>query len=85
MEFDSRLVDPRVLETLRKALGEVWLGVKSLTVESGEILSVPSGTEVAFRNVTIYGRMTIKGVIDVYGDLDVAGEFDVIGEVNVGV
>jgi hypothetical protein len=70
---------------LNDVKGAWRLGVKSLTVESDEILSVASGIEVSFLDVVIYGRMTVKGVMDVYEDLDVASELDVIGEVNVGV
>ena len=81
-----KVADTDLLDAMLNNVKGAWrLGVKDLTVSSGEILCVPSGMEVAFLNLTVYGRMTVKGVLDVYGDLDVVGRLDVIGEVNVGV
>jgi len=80
---------PRVIKLLEDNLDDVKgayrLGVKDLTVDSDEILDIPSGVEFAVNNLTINGRMRVKGTLDIYGDLDVIGKLDVIGEVNVGV
>ena len=62
------------LSALRDALlndvkGAWRLGVKDLTVNSDEIIDIPSGVEVSFNNMDIAGRYSNYGVTRCYGTL----------------
>jgi len=62
------------LSDLRDALlndikGAYRLGVKDLTVNSDEIIDVPSGVEISFNNMDVAGRYSNYGVTRCYGTL----------------
>ena len=74
IDSDGNVISDISLSALRDALlddvkGAYRLGVKDLTVNSDEIIDVPSGVEVSFNNMDIAGRYSNYGVTRCYGTL----------------
>ncbi len=51
-----------------------YLGVLDLTINSDEVLDVPSGREVAFKSLTLNGRLFIHGTCRIYSNIFYIGE-----------
>jgi len=59
-----------LLEALIDNVKGAWrLGVKDLTVNSDEVIEVPSGIEVSFNNMDIAGKYHNYSVTRCYGTL----------------
>lgn len=51
-----------------------YLGVLDLTVDSDEMLDIPSGKEVAFKSITLSGKLFVHGVCRIYDNIIYLGE-----------
>ncbi len=77
-EDDVGLAKDATLVTVENNLLSIktqrYLGVHDLTIDSGEILDIPSGKEASFKSLTLNGKLYIHGTCRLYSNLVYIGE-----------